>query len=85
MVSLFSLSGEVVGSFRPYDLSFRGGVNVSSVVYGDEGEEQLVVTPKRGMQTLKIFTPDGSVQLLDRSIDNVLSVNTNVITAVVPF
>ncbi len=85
VVSLFSLSGEVVGSFRPYDLSFRGGVNVSSVVYGDEGEEQLVVTPKRGMQTLKIFTPDGSVQLLDRSIDNVLSVNTNVITAVVPF
>ncbi len=83
-VTVFSVNGEQTVSFRPYDLGFRGGVTVSSVFYGEEGREHIVVTPKYGAQSLRIFDSEGN-RVLDKSIDTVVSPNQAVLTAVASF
>ncbi len=84
LVTIFSLSGEEKNSFRPYDLGFRGGVQVSGVLYGEEGLEHIVTTPKRGVESLRIFDSTGNI-LLDKSVDTVLSPEKNVFTAIASF
>jgi len=84
LVTIFSLTGEQKNSFSPYDLSFRGGVSVSSVVYGEEGREHIIVTPKRGVESLRIFDSMGKM-VLEKSLDTVLSSDKTVLTSVASF
>ncbi len=84
LVTVFSLTGEEINSFRPYNLGFRGGVQVSGVLYGEGGLEHIVVTPKRGVESLRIFDSAGNM-LLDKSVDSVLSPEKKVFTAIASF
>lgn len=81
VVTVYTVTGIMTQTFRPYDLSFRGGVQVHAVVYGSEGKEHLVVTPKHGMHTLRIFDHEG-VRVLDRSLEVVTTPEARVITAI---
>ncbi len=84
LVTVFSLTGEEKNSFSPYNLGFRGGVQVSGVLYGEEGLERIAVTPKRGVESLRIFDSTGNM-LLDKSVDTVLSPEKKVLTALASF
>ncbi len=81
IVTVYTVQGALAQTFRPYDLSFRGGIQVSSVVYGERGKERIVVTPKEGAGPLRIFDIDGT-RLLDRAIDMVAISGKKVVTAI---
>lgn len=84
VVTLFDMDGVLIHSFRPYDLSFRGGVSVDTIVHGMKGSEHLVVVPERGVQPMRVFDWAGS-RVLDRSIDTIVAPNRRVLSTVVPF
>lgn len=83
-VNIFSHDGVLLHSFRPYSLSFRGGVKVLSILYGEDGLEQIVVIPKVGMYSMRIFDYTGSMYE-DINIDPVLTNGRNVLATVAPF
>ncbi len=81
VVTVYTVQGTLAQTFRPYDLSFRGGIQVNSVVYGEGGKERIVVTPKEGAGPLRIFDIDGT-RLLDRSIDTAAISGKKVMTMI---
>ncbi len=83
-VNVFTRAGELAYTFRPYDLSFRGGVKVLSMIYGDAGVERIITVPKQGIYTLRIFDYSGAM-FEDMAVDQVLTKGKDVRATVAPF
>ena len=84
LVTVLSREGELINSFRPYDLSFRGGVKVVSMIYGQGASERIVTVPKKGIFSLRIFDYTGN-PYEDINIDSVLTKGKDVRVTVAPF
>ncbi len=85
LVTIVALAdGAVIGTFRPYDLSFRGGVKVFPLNYGLGGIEHIAVLPKQGVYSLRIFDSQGSLQE-DLNVDAALTKGKQVVATVAPF
>lgn len=84
LVTTFDSTGTVLHSFRPFALSFRGGVQVFAMLYGDEGREYIATVPKQGNYPLFIYDYLGR-KIGERSLDDVLRVGSRVVATVAPF
>jgi hypothetical protein len=61
LVRVWDTAGAEISSFRPFEDSFRGGINVAVADVTGDGREDVIVTPAvGGGPIVKVFTPDGS-------------------------
>ena len=63
LIKVFSLSGKLKNSFLAYDKNFKGGVNVATGDFDNNGYSEIITAPGQGGgPQIKIFNYQGNLQ-----------------------